>query len=128
MCDVTTFPMPDPNPVMNVLLSVTGAGSGNAELTPEALTVRLGRTWHATIPRAAIKTAGRAASTTLSIGAHGWRGDWLVNTTTTALVVLTIEPEAEGRCLGIRIRLRRLRVSLADPDAFLAELGAPAPG
>ena len=118
--------MPEPNPVINVLLTVSASRKGTVELTTDALTVRLGLTWSATVPRAHIRTAGRDPLRTISIGAHGWRGDWLVNTSTKGLVVLTIDPAAKGRCLGYPIRLKTLHLSLADPDAFLAELAVPA--
>lgn len=67
----------------------------------------------------------RPAPYALSIGAHGWQGSWLVNTSTRGLVVLELDPPADARCLGARVRLRELRVSLADPEAFLTALGAP---
>ena len=118
--------MPQPNPAMRVLLTVAASSNGSVELTAETLTVRLGLSWRAEIPRSAIKTAARDPLRTISIGAHGWRGEWLVNTSTKGLVVLTIDPEGRGRCLGYPIKLRRLHLSLADPDAFLAELGAAA--
>jgi hypothetical protein len=123
---VTTFAMPEPNPVINVLLAVTASRKATVELTADALTVRLGLTWSATVPRADIRTAGHDPLRTISIGAHGWRGDWLVNTSTKGLVVLTIDPAGKGRCLGYPIKVRKLHLSLADPDVFLAELGAPA--
>jgi hypothetical protein len=122
---VTTFAMPEPNPVMNVLLKLTLSRNATVELTADTLTVKLGVTWGAEIPRSSITAAGYDPLRTISIGAHGWRGDWLVNTSTTGLVVLTIDPEARGRCLGYPIRLRRLHLSLADPDAFLADLRVP---
>jgi hypothetical protein len=124
---VTTFAMTEPHPVMNLLLTVTASRKAVVELTADSLTVKLGLTWSATIPRADIRSAGHDPVRTISIGAHGWRGDWLVNTSTQGLVVLTIEPEGKGRCLGYPIRLRKLHLSLADPDAFLAELGVPTP-
>jgi hypothetical protein len=117
--------MPEPNPVMNVLLKLTGSRNATVELSADTLEVRLGVTWSAEIPRGSITAAGYDPLRTINIGAHGWRGDWLVNTSTTGLVVLTIDPEARGRCLGYPISLRKLHLSLADPDAFLAELRVP---
>jgi hypothetical protein len=122
---MTTFAMPKPNPVVTLLLAVTGSRRGTVDLTADTLVVRLGRAWHAEIPRSSVRAAGQDPRSTVSIGAHGWRGDWLVNTSTRGLVVLAIDPPAPARCLGYPIRLRRLRVSLADPEAFLAELGVP---
>jgi hypothetical protein len=123
---VTTFAMPQPNAVMQVLLTVAASSNATVELTTDTLTVRLGLSWRAEIARSSIKAAARDPLKTISIGAHGWRGEWLVNTSTKGLVVLTIDPEGRGRCLGYPIRLRKLHLSLADPDAFLAELGVAA--
>ena len=117
--------MPDPHPVIRVVLAVAGSRRGTVELTADSLAVRLGLTWSATIPRASVKAARKDPMRTISIGAHGWRGDWLVNTSTHGLVELTIDPAATGRCLGVPHRLHTLHVSLADPEAFLAELGTP---
>lgn len=121
---MTTFPMAAPHPVMNVLLALTLSRNATVELTANTVAVRLGLTWQAEIPRASIRSAGPDPTRTISIGAHGWRGRWLVNTSTANLVVLTMDPPARGRCLGVPISVTELRVSLADPDAFLAELGA----
>jgi len=123
---MTTFAMPQPNPVINVILAVAASRHPTVELTADTLTVRLGLSWQAEIPRSSIRTAAHDPVTRVSIGAHGWGGRWLVNTTGTNLVVLTIDPPAKGRCLGVPITLKELRISLADPDAFLAELGVPA--
>jgi len=112
---------------MTALLAVTASRKGIVELTADTLTVRLGVTWHAEIPRSSIKAARKDPLKTISIGAHGWRGDWLVNTSTKGLVVLTIDPAASARCLGYPIKLRKLHVSLADPDAFLDALTSPTP-
>ena len=117
--------MPQPNPVIDVLLAMTASRKGTVELTADTLRVQLGRAWHADVPRGSIKAAARDPLRTISVGAHGWRGDWLVNTSTRGLVVLTIDPPARASCLGYPIRLRKLHVSLADPDAFLAELALP---
>ena len=122
---MTIFTMPDPNPVISVLLVATASRKATVELTADSLTVKLGLTWSATIPRADIRAAAPDPLKTISIGAHGWRGEWLVNTSTKGLVVLRIVPEGKGRCLGYPIKLSRLHVSLADPEAFLAELGVP---
>jgi hypothetical protein len=121
---VTTFEMPKPHPVINVLLALNGSRKATVELTTDSLAVRLGLTWSATIPRSSITAADRDPLRTISIGAHGWAGNWLVNTSTKGLVALTIDPEVRGRCFGFPIKLRRLHLSLADPDAFLTELNA----
>ncbi len=118
--------MPQPSALMHVLLTATASRDAYLELGPDTLEVRLGLTWRVEIPRSSITSAAVDDTRTISIGAHGWRGDWLVNTSTRGLVVLTVDPPARARCLGVRHALRTLHVSLADPDAFLAALGVPA--
>jgi hypothetical protein len=119
---MTRFEMPQPSPLMHILLTVTASRDAYVELGPDTLRVQLGITWRAEIPRASIVSAGHDATRTISIGAHGWGGDWLINTSTRGLVVLALDPPARARCLGMPHSLRKLHLSLADPDAFLAEL------
>lgn len=118
--------MTAPNPLVRVLLAVTAFGRGTVELTDETLSVHLGIGWQSTVPRSSIVSARRDPKHRISIGAHGWAGTWLVNTSGHDLVRLDLHPDQRGRCLGIPARVRTLRVSLADPDGFLAALGAPA--
>lgn len=118
--------MTAPNPLVRVLLAVTSLGRGTVELTDETLSVHLGIGWQSRMPRSSIVSAGRDPRHRISIGAHGWGGTWLVNTSGHDLVRLALHPDQRGRCLGIPVRVRTLRVSLAEPDAFLAALDAPA--
>lgn len=122
---VTRFAMPTPHPLVRVLLTLAGGAPASVELSERSLTVSLGWTWRCVVPRSSVVAARPDPRRTLSIGAHGWQGSWLVNTSTRGLVVLELDPPADARCLGARVRLRELRVSLADPEAFLTALGAP---
>ena len=74
------------------------------------------------VPRRAVADARRSTRRTISLGAHGWGGRWLVNTSTRGLVTIDLDPEQRGRVLGWPVRVRELTVSAADPDALLAEL------
>lgn len=58
----------------------------------------------------------------LSIGVHGWRGRWLVNGSRRGLVTIEIEPPARARVIGFPVRLRRLDVSVDEPEALVASL------
>jgi hypothetical protein len=78
------------------------------------------------LPRTAITSARPDDSRVYGWGAHtSFRGRWLVNTSSRGLVRLTIDPPARGHCTGVPVTVRDLRISLADPEAFLTELGAP---
>ena len=122
---MTTFAMPAPHPVIGALLTAAAARHSRVEVTDTAVVVQLGLAWRVTIPRTSIVAARREARTTLSAGAHGWRGRWLVNTVGRNLVNLTIDPAVTARLLGVPVTVRDLAISLEDPAAFLAELDAP---
>jgi hypothetical protein len=123
---VSRFEFTQPNPAMAGLLSVLLVRGAGVELTPTELDVHLGWTFRVQVPRTAIRSARPDDSRVLGWGAHtSFRGRWLVNTSSRGLVRLTIDPPARGHCTGVPVTVRDLRISLADPEAFLTELGAP---
>jgi hypothetical protein len=122
---MTAYALPAPNPVIGGLLTLTVGRPARVDLTDTALVVELGVAWRATVPRTAITGVRREPRTTVSVGAHGWRGRWLVNTVGRNLVVVDIEPAVTARLYGLPVRLRELAVSLEDPTAFIEALGVP---
>ncbi len=113
--------MPRPHPVVRVLLLVLFVRP-RVEVTPVALIVSLGWSFRVAVPRASVDAVASVPWRRMSIGAHGWRGRWLVNTTPGPLVRVTIDPVAHGRVLGVPIQIRELTLSIADVDAFLTDL------
>jgi hypothetical protein len=113
--------MPRPHPALRVLLALT-LSRPRVEVTPSALVVALGWSFRVAVPRASIVAVDPVPGSRLSIGAHGWRGRWLVNTARRPLVRVTVEPEASGRLLGVPVRIRELTLSIEDVDAFLTDL------
>ncbi|MCB0895363.1 MAG: hypothetical protein H6529_09250 [Nocardioides sp.] len=118
---MTTHAMPRPNPAIGVLLSATGVRP-RVEVDAESLVVDLGWSFSVTVPRTAIWSVADEPGRRVSIGAHGWRGRWLVNTTGGSLVTVRLDPPARGRCLGLPVTVRELTLSIADRDAFRADL------
>ena len=55
------------------------------------------------------------------MGAHGFRGRWLVNGSSEGIVQLTIDPPARAYVMGVPITLRTLDISVTDPQALIAE-------
>jgi hypothetical protein len=90
------------------------------EVDDVSVRVRFGIGFAATIPRASVVAATHDTDRVLAWGAHGFAGRWLVNTSSKGVVALTIDPEARGWVLGFPVRLRLLRVSLAEPERFVA--------
>lgn len=111
------------------LATLTGTGSRHAgvELDEDTLRVRMGWAFRADVPRASIASAARGEDVRMTRGVHGWRGDWLVNGDGKGIVELRLEPPTRATTGGIPIRLERLRVSLEDPDGFLAAITAGSP-
>jgi len=103
-----------------------------------------------TVPRAAIVTAQRQPDSRPggSLGAHGWRGKWLINGTYDRLVRLGLGQPCPARLnptaavgdalqgkqpLLLRpllrtrtVQVKQLTISVNDPDAFLAAVGVAA--
>lgn len=107
------------------LLIVTGMPQRRAWVEVDEETVRVRMAWgfSADIPRAAVLSArpleGRVP---LSIGVHGWRGRWLVNGSRSGLVVVDIDPPQTARVGGVPVSLRKLTVSVEDPDDLVDAL------
>lgn len=120
--------MPVSSPLIRGLLLLGGCWRPRVEVGADTVTIRMGYGWRSQVPRASIRAAGPGPDRVISIGAHGWRGRWLVNTRREGLVALTLDPAATGRCFGVRHRLTRLTISVCDPEAFLAVLRAPEAG
>jgi hypothetical protein len=104
-----------------------GAGPrlSSVRLDERYLRVRMGWFFNAAIDRDAIRAARvDQRSIWWAIGVH-WVGpqSWLVNGAAGGVVWLDIDPPARARVLGIHIKVRRLGLSLEDPDALVAELG-----
>lgn len=112
--------------VFRPLLSALGMGPAfsHAELSDERLRIRMGWAFSADLPRSAIVTGARSEGPVGGIGVHGWRGAWLVNGAATGLVTISFDPAQRARVMGLPVALRTLRLSLEDPDALIALLGA----
>jgi len=55
-------------------------------------------------------------------GVHGWRGDWLVNGAADGIVDVRFEPPMKAHVMGFPVRVRRLRLSVDDPEGFALAL------
>lgn len=117
------------SPVNNVLFRglLISPASAYVELGDDTIHVRMGWAFSARIPRRLVAKAGPGKPPTLRLtaGAHGWAGRWLVNGAPDGIVTLDLSESRRAIVSGFPVRLKELSVSLEDPDAFLAALGAP---
>ena len=106
-----------------VVIGVTRSGS-YVDVGPDVVRVRLGWAFRATIDRAAVRSADHDHDRVWGWGAHGWRGRWLVNGSSSGLVRVEIDPRARAWVVGVPVRLTVLRVSVTDPDGLIDALGS----
>ena len=109
---------------MRLLMGVLAIPEGRryAVLDDDVFEVRLGWSFELTAPRESVVAALRDHDRIGGIGAHGWRGTWLVNTTSKGLVRIVLDPPARATVCGVPVTVTVLRLSLAEPDAFLSAL------
>lgn len=110
--------------VFRPLLTALGLGPrfSRAELGGGRLVVRMGWGFQARAPLSAVRDCAPSSGLVGGIGIHGWRGAWLVNGAASGLVTIRFEPTQRARVLGVPVALRALRISLEDPEGFLAAL------
>lgn len=115
------------NPVLRILFTVLLVSPRSAwvALDESALRVRFGVGFRATIALSSVTPSTSDRRPILGWGVHGFAGRWLVNTSSRGIVALDIAPAARGFVLGFPVRLRHLRLSLAEPALFLRALEAP---
>jgi hypothetical protein len=85
--------------------------------------VRMSYAFRSVFDRSTIRSAAPWNGRVWGWGVHGWRRRWLVNGSSQGIIMLTIDPPARARVLGVPIRVRELAVSLDDPVGFVAALG-----
>jgi hypothetical protein len=97
-----------------VVLGITPAAS-YIDVDDEVFTVRLSWSFRATVPRASVRGVDDDHGKVRGWGAHGWRGVWLVNGSSSRIVRVDLDPPARARVCGVPVRLRTLRVAVDDP-------------
>lgn len=122
MADVVRFPVRFTG--FNKSLAVLGLTRRNSyvELTGTDLLVRMGWSFRGVAPRSSIQSVAHDVDRVGGWGAHGWRGTWLINGSSSGIVRIEFDPPGRASCLLYPIRLRVLRVAVEDPDGLIAAL------
>ncbi len=92
------------------------------EVDEGQLHVHLGWAFRLRAPLADIRAVEADDAPVRGWGAHGWRGTWLVNGSSSGLVRITFDPPAHAHTAGVPVTVHVLRVSVDDPDALLETL------
>lgn len=110
------------SPRLRWLFSIMGLGPrfSGVDLTPTDLVVTMGWAFASRIPRERIRGVARDKDKFGGIGVHGFARTYLVNGTTTGIVRVDVDPAARAYLLAFPVRLKRLYVSLEDPDGFVS--------
>ncbi len=107
------------------LLKLLGSGPAHSGIAVSDgdLAIKMGRSFDGRAPRRSIVSARSLADTVISRGVHGWRGDWLVNGAGAGLVEILFDPPMAGHVLMFPVKVRRLRISVDDPDGLVGAMG-----
>jgi len=106
------------------LLKLVASGPERSGIAVDGneIAIRMGRCFDGRAPRATVTSAKELSETVISRGAHGWRGDWLVNGDGDHLVEIRFEPPMPGHVMLVPVRVRRLRISVEEPQALVEAL------
>jgi hypothetical protein len=100
-----------------------GPSASWVDLDDREIRVRMGWAFDGRVPRSLVSKASRAPDWPWAIGVHGnLKGRWLVNGATTGIAAIDVRSPVPCRVAGFVVRVRRLGVSMEDPDGFLAAL------
>ena len=92
------------------------------ELDGDRLRVDYGWAFRMDTPVSGIRHAERDRRRPRKLGVHGWWGRWVVNGSFDRIVRIELEPPARARMGPIPLKVRELKISIEDPDGFLAAL------
>jgi hypothetical protein len=104
--------------VLGILPSRSYVDVGDGEVR-----VQLGWAFALRCPRSSVRGVSRYEGRVYGWGAHGWRGEWLVNGSSKGIVRVELEPRARGRVTFWPLRVHTLLVAVEDPDGLMAALG-----
>lgn len=122
MAPPTHFPMRFGTFRLGLVAMGAGPRRSGVWIDGERVRVRLGALFTADLPLASVGAVGPDHQMVLGIGAHGWRGNWLVNGAASGIVRIEFDPPGRARVIGFPVKLRVLRVSMESPDALQAAL------
>jgi hypothetical protein len=114
---------------VNHLMAVAGMAPSRCyvEVDDTQLRVRMGPWFELDAPRDLVRSATPDTGRVLGWGVHGWRGEWLVNGSSSGLVRIELAPSVRAWLAAVPLRVRVLRVSVEDPDG-LVEVLTPTTG
>jgi hypothetical protein len=86
-------------------------------LDGDVVKIRMGWAFRLKFPRADV-VAVSTHRPVVSIGAHGWKGRWLVNGAHRPIASIRLAQPARGRVMGFPVTVREILVSVEDRDVL----------
>jgi hypothetical protein len=83
----------------------------------DTVRVRMAWAFRAKFAKSSVQSVGEHRPV-LSIGAHGWRGRWLVNGAHRPIASIQLSPPGRALVLGVPVVLHELLVSVEDRDVL----------
>jgi hypothetical protein len=110
---------------MRILSTVLGMAPRHSavDVGDDAVDIRMGWAFHASIPHAAIVEVRHADPVRFTRGVHGHNGRYVVNGAGHDLVAIRIDPPQPGVMVGFSVNLSEVTVSVDDPNGLVAALG-----
>jgi hypothetical protein len=101
----------------NHAMVVLGLTSGNShvDVADDRVEVRMGWAFRVEFERSSVQSVADDRDAVTGWGAHGWRGVWLVNGSSSGIVRIELDPPARAKVCGVPVELRVLRVAVEDP-------------
>ncbi|MGH7272030.1 MAG: hypothetical protein ACREJ3_16490 [Polyangiaceae bacterium] len=94
----------------------------HVDVAEDLVHVKFSWSFRASFPRSSVASTRTSPERPLSRGVHGFAGRWLVNGAGDGILEIDFEPEQRAHVLGWPVRLRRLLVSVDDPNALAEAL------
>lgn len=93
---------------LNKLMEIVGLRRSHAyvDVGPDEVHVNMGWAFDLTVPRSSIRSAAEDHGRVLGWGVHGWRGEWLVNGSSSGLVRIELDPPRRARMIVVPVQLR----------------------
>lgn len=91
----------------------------------DRLDARMGWGFSMQASRASVQAVDDDHDRVYGWGAHGWRGRWLINGSSSGIVRITLDPRAQAHVLLIPrawTTVRTLRVAVEDPEGLVQAL------
>jgi hypothetical protein len=92
------------------------------EIDDQEVRVKMGWAFRSRFPKSAVTQTAETNRHPLSRGVHGFAGRWLVNGSGQGIISISLSPTQRGYVMGVPVRLKQLKISVAEPSGMVEAL------